>query len=393
MMMYSTSDRARTATRFNHGASITRSAGVTLVELMIAMALGLAIVAAVGYIYVSGVQGFRVQDAQSRSQEDARFVIETISRDIRMAGYFGCNRPRPPLGGEAPIEVLAAQPLMTDDTSWLSGDTQAYDRFVDQQYMMRAFSPTTAATHPAMPAYVQSTAPLSGRKPGNDVLMVLRGGEDAQRFIPPDDTADDVTFSMPNRLSDANDNPILAITDCVTTKIIKPSVQKPLKVGDPWKLSIANTLNKNQNTPGDTEQMNKHFGPDAVVMSFKPVLYYVAQPTASAKSVPSLRRVEIEDGTPIKPGIWHKTGGITVASGVDNLQFSYVLDGSPAQQVADTTAMEALGSDAWSRVTAVRVQFTMLSPDKNTDIAGGQLKSQPYSFVVSIRGRQYTGVQ
>jgi type IV pilus assembly protein PilW len=370
----------------------SRVRGVTLIELMIAMALGLAIVAAVGYIYVSGVQGFRVQDAQSRSQEDARFVIETISRDIRMAGYFGCNKPRPPEGGEGPITVVASQPLMTVNTSWLSGDTQAYDRFVDQQYLIRAFSPASAATHPAMPSSVTSTTSPGGRKPGSDVLLILRGGEDAQRITPSADVNDQVNFSVSQNVSDSGDNPVWAITDCVKTAIFKPSVKKPTKVGDPWQVSAANGFNKNNNTAGEVDDLDHHFGEDAVVMSFKPALYYIAQPT-TANGLPSLRRVDIVDGSAVNNGAWNATGGVTVAAGVDNLQFSFVLDATPAEQVASTTAMELLAADAWSRVTAVRVQFTMLSAEKNTNITGGQLKSQLYSFVVSVRGRQYTGAQ
>lgn len=65
--------------------------GLTLVELMIAVVLGLILVAGVIQIFVANKQTYRVTDAQSRLQENARFALEVLTRDIRSAGYSGCR--------------------------------------------------------------------------------------------------------------------------------------------------------------------------------------------------------------------------------------------------------------------------------------------------------------
>jgi type IV pilus assembly protein PilW len=67
-----------------------RERGFTLVELMVAMTLGLGTVAATGYIYLGTVKTYRAHDSMSRLQEGARFAFELMGKDLRMAGTTGC---------------------------------------------------------------------------------------------------------------------------------------------------------------------------------------------------------------------------------------------------------------------------------------------------------------
>jgi len=65
--------------------------GLSLVELLIAMALGLLLMTGVISIFISAKQGYTNQDATSQLQENARFALEMMTREIRMAGYGGCS--------------------------------------------------------------------------------------------------------------------------------------------------------------------------------------------------------------------------------------------------------------------------------------------------------------
>ncbi len=65
--------------------------GVGLVELLIAMGLSLVIGLAVIEVFLGQRQLYVAQDEQSRMQENARFVFEQISHDLRMVGYWGCS--------------------------------------------------------------------------------------------------------------------------------------------------------------------------------------------------------------------------------------------------------------------------------------------------------------
>lgn len=63
--------------------------GLSLVELMIAIALGLILMTGVIQIFISSKDTFSTQQATSRVQETGRLAVEFINRDLRMAGFTG----------------------------------------------------------------------------------------------------------------------------------------------------------------------------------------------------------------------------------------------------------------------------------------------------------------
>jgi len=69
---------------------IIKQQGMTLIEIMVALMLGAFLLAGVMQIFLSSKQTYRMQDNMSRIQENGRFAMEFISRDIRIADYWGC---------------------------------------------------------------------------------------------------------------------------------------------------------------------------------------------------------------------------------------------------------------------------------------------------------------
>ena len=69
--------------------------GLTLLELLVAITLGLAVVTGTIQIYLGTSQTYRVQEAQSRIQENGRFALERLNREIRMAGLGGPSTSTP----------------------------------------------------------------------------------------------------------------------------------------------------------------------------------------------------------------------------------------------------------------------------------------------------------
>ncbi len=76
-------------------SSRQRQMGIGLIELMIAMTLSLLIGAAVIQVFLGQRQTFRTQDDMARIQENARFALEQIARDVRFVGFWGCSRRAP----------------------------------------------------------------------------------------------------------------------------------------------------------------------------------------------------------------------------------------------------------------------------------------------------------
>lgn len=70
---------------------VKRETGVTLVELMIAMVLGLLMVAAVSNVYLAQRQSYRVNENLARMQDNARIAFELLARELREAGGNACG--------------------------------------------------------------------------------------------------------------------------------------------------------------------------------------------------------------------------------------------------------------------------------------------------------------
>lgn len=72
--------------------------GLTLLELMVSMSIGLVLLAGMGAVYLSSKQTYRLQQDNARLQESGRYALDLIGRSLRQAG----------LG--APIDSTAQMP-------------------------------------------------------------------------------------------------------------------------------------------------------------------------------------------------------------------------------------------------------------------------------------------
>lgn len=81
-----------------------RQNGFTIIELMIAVAIGLVITIAVTYAYLSGLGTQQAQTSLSRAQESSRFAFDLLGSSFRKAGYKNpaapgsafCDGTKPP---------------------------------------------------------------------------------------------------------------------------------------------------------------------------------------------------------------------------------------------------------------------------------------------------------
>ncbi len=65
--------------------------GVTLVELMIALVIGLVLTLGSITVFVQSRSSYRLSDGQARLQENLRFAIDVMEPDIRLARFWGRN--------------------------------------------------------------------------------------------------------------------------------------------------------------------------------------------------------------------------------------------------------------------------------------------------------------
>lgn len=102
-----------------------RQGGLSLIELMVSMSIGLFLLAGAVSVLGKGRDLYRTNDAAARLQETARYAMSTIEADLRMANYWGLMS-RADLVGNGPTLDLANIPDV-DPTYALPADL-AVDR-------------------------------------------------------------------------------------------------------------------------------------------------------------------------------------------------------------------------------------------------------------------------
>lgn len=89
-------------------------AGFSLVEVLLAMSLGLLLLLAGSKVFIGALHSWGVQEVNARLQEDARFALQRLAGDIRMAGMFGCLRRDAMTFPDAATAGSFAQPVRLD---------------------------------------------------------------------------------------------------------------------------------------------------------------------------------------------------------------------------------------------------------------------------------------
>lgn len=169
-------------------APVMRSnAGFSLIELMIASAIGLLLLSGLALIFVNTSEANRELQKSAQQIENGRYAIEIMSNDLRLAGFYGHLHDMISIAKPAampdPCEATAAATLL----SALWYPVQGYAGTID------ATSPASDAA-PSLAAAPKCTLlDAATLKPGSDVLVVRRADTNA---LAATDTATTNVFYM-----------------------------------------------------------------------------------------------------------------------------------------------------------------------------------------------------
>lgn len=130
-------------------ASRRSQAGVSLVELMVAVTLGLLLMAGLATIFASTSASRQEMERSARQIENGRFAMEILTDDLRMAGFYGEYALA---SNMVPAGTL--DPCSIDPVDWNGAMPVAV-----QHYDVSDVSPPCLA---------------GNRKPGTDVIVVRR---------------------------------------------------------------------------------------------------------------------------------------------------------------------------------------------------------------------------
>jgi type IV pilus assembly protein PilW len=305
--------------------------GLTIIELMIGMALALLLTGVSAMIAVNSKTVFRANVAVARLQDNARFAVDSLSRDLRMAGFGACAGT-----AKRPVNVLSAGGFQYDYTNGLLGSHAI-----------------GASWSPALDASVSglTPAPLAG----TDVLTVRTetGGAHALTAVMPASTSA-LTISTGSGL---------AAGDIVMAASCSKSVAFQI-TGDPSLGTVAHAAGLG--SPGNASaDLGTSFSTDSSLYRLVTRSYFVA-PSALQPGTTSLWSYSV-------PNYTTAAQPQEIVEGVQNLQLLFGEDtdgdGVPNRYVT----ADLVGT--WSNVIAVRVQVLMQSVQDNM-----ATMPQPYTF-------------
>ena len=366
-----------------HKKAFYRQTGLTLVEIMVAITLSLVILAGVIEMFVATKQTYRVEEGLSRVQENARYAMTTIAKDIRMAGYAGCTSDINNLLDEGhPSYDPSLFDMSQAITAWeytSGGGTAPGDT-----YTVSTLSPTgRALTEWESRVLVGSPGTLTTRNlasslqnlvvPGTDVIVVkYAGGNSGVR--PTGKTPANAGAIPVNGASNIASGTIIMITDCSGSDVFQTI---PNPNANTLVFSNSGTLSPGNKNPGAYD-FSHSYKESADILVFRSYAYYIGE---GSNGRPALFR-----------GVY-TTGAIAaseIVEDVENLQILYGED-TGADDIPDKYVTAASVTDP-TKISAVRISMVVSTPENtrmNSESKSLTLPGMGGTIITSLNDRKY----
>lgn len=300
--------------------TLHKQKGFTLAELMIAVAIGLVILAAMTSLFVNNSRAQSEIEKSNRQIENGRYAIQLTSADLRNAGFFGEYNPNV-------LDLPAALPnVCTTTLADLHGSLRMHVQGVDNV--------ATLTT----PSCVEDV------KAGTDILVVRH----AATCVADDDDCDPLTAG----------GPYFQVSLCDSATQLS---------------SVTKTDHYDLDTVvANMDRLKRNCTDTASIRRYIQNIYFIAKNNNSGDGIPTLKRAEITS----TDGVISYTI-VPLVEGIDNMQLEYGLDTSATSDgVADvfTTdpgvhaacAAAACAVDYWNRVVSVRVNVLARNLEKSS---------------------------
>lgn len=290
--------------------------GLTLIELLIAMMLGAFLLGSVIQTFLAARQSYRTQEGLSRLIENGRYALEFLSRDIRMAGFRGCN------GG---LSLASPNNHLASPTDFLN----------DFETAIQGFEATSdSAWSPAINAAI--TSPDGG----HDVITIRRAEETGHMLTVAATKSGDITLDGTSGLG-VNDTALIA--NCNNAEIFQ----------------ISNISGNDISHTGTN--LNNDYPQNSEVFPIHTTSYYLRTPNGA--TIPSLyRRIDSNNAQEL-------------VEGVEDMQIYYGEDTDLALDPAtgvwaspDYTANYYVAADSvvnMRRVVSAQIKLLVATPDDN----------------------------
>lgn len=140
--------------------------GVSLIELMIAIAIGSILLLGLVQVFSASRAAYATAEGMARVQENGRFAVDYLLRDIRMAGHFGCVNDQAHWvkgTGDLVNHLGTADPALNFDVSIIG-----YEAANTEPGQTATLGALTPGWSPTVPAGILALSPHAG----SDIISI-----------------------------------------------------------------------------------------------------------------------------------------------------------------------------------------------------------------------------
>jgi type IV pilus assembly protein PilW len=322
--------------------------GFSLIEIMIALVIGIVLLGGAVNIFISNNSVYRLESELSRMQESGRFLIEVMSKEIRMSGFSGCSSR-----GALDINVLASTPPPVAFASDIS-----VNGFNDDG--TNTWNPVLNG-NAIVPLYDIGGDATKDLVSGTDVINIQRADSCSASLTTRTTTGDGATFIVnESNQCDFEASNVVIVTDCTNADVFALH-SVPSSTGGKETLTHSTTLNAGVFSTG-------LYDPDSQIFKMRSNTFFVATGTATDKS--GTRKMSLYQATwnPSDTNILLTAADFSImelADGVEDLQILYGEDTGGGNEYADAYVSANNVAD-WANIRSVRVNLLLRSEDNIT---------------------------
>lgn len=342
-----------------------KSGGFSVIELIIALGLGLLVVAGIIQLFVGNSRTYEIVEGQSRLQENARFAFDFITEGARSAGYFGCA-PDPlkvarKING--PWNIVPEFDITEPVRGWEAVGDGTYTPD-DLLFLPRSSGGTDTYVHTAK-AGNQGIDRLELEDAAD--LIVFRSAEQPLArladVLQPD--GDPVVFT-PGGVPAFEEDDIVIVSDCEQAAIFnvtaaavagnETTLSHAVGGASPFENGPDVTTPTNDIIPPTMSIVGRSYGVESKIGRIMSTFFFIAESAQPDNN-----------GDPVN-ALWQKSGTnapIELVQGIEDMQILYGIDttNDNTPNVNQYVDANALGLPVTQTVVAIRVTLTVSSVD------------------------------
>lgn len=328
---------SKTRVRAGNLGGARQQQGLSLVELLIAITLGMVAVAGAISIYLANRTSFRTVEGAARLQENARFAVDYLGRDLREAGGIVC-------GGKLPHNNVALATYPSATTGWSDWSTG-----------LRGYG----ATDP-MPTSIISNGAIT-QASGSQAIVIWSA-----------------STGSPSQIKSFNPSTKTFSVAASSQPAVRGSV---FTACDDERVATFTLASGSLTSVVAAQALTAPVKPGGFVNQLTASAWYLGAGSGTSRALSLYRRsLGVTSGVPA----WTTN---EVLENVSEMSITY-LKGDGSGTPVGTEYVQAVDVSDWANVLAVRIVLTLETPDKvGVNAQGSSALKHYFPFTVAIRRR------